>query len=648
MCAIFGLFNPRQQQSERESAIRAMAQSLKHRGPNDWGDWHEASGLSLGHTRLSILDLSPLGHQPMISPCGRYTLVFNGEIYNFKSIRAELEARGRNFRGHSDTEVLLHAIAEYGCHETLRKIQGMFAFAVWDNEKRVLTMARDRAGEKPLYYGWNKGRFVFASELKALFQIPNFEKKIDKRALQFYFRYEMIPSPFCILEGLWKLNPGHYIEVSPDKGEFPIEQKSYWSHLDGRQVSADPTISKSAALESVEEVLTNVISEQMISDVPLGAFLSGGYDSATVVALMQKVSTRPVRTFTIGFQDPRYDEAPFAKAIAQHLGTDHTELTFNEKDALNVVSSLPEIYDEPFSDSSQLPTTVLAKLTKSQVSVCLSGDGGDELFGGYTRYFWAQEIWRTRQRVPSALRKVGSWGIENMPQSAMEGALAFALKLRGDKLGVSHSRQKIDKLRRIARIDNFFDLYENLLCSWTESPVVGAKNEMNPKISKMRDWTWDNADAMMMAIDFKTYLPDDIMVKVDRATMSVSLESRTPFLDARVVEAVGRIPTSLLMEDRVPKRLLKEICWKHVPKEMMERPKKGFGVPVDAWLRGELRGWAEDLLSEKQLSQHGLLDVATIRERWTLHQSGKADFGFSLWTVLNFQAWYKKWITPAA
>jgi asparagine synthase (glutamine-hydrolysing) len=645
MCAIFGFFNPSVARETREGTVAAMAHILKHRGPDDWGQWHDASGLSLGHTRLSILDLSPLGHQPMTSTCGRYVIVFNGEIYNFKTIRTELEATGRKFRGHSDTEILVNAIAEYGCQNALKKIQGMFAFAVWDTETRKLTLARDRAGEKPLYYGWNRGVFYFASELKALMSLPEFDKKIDRRALQMFFRYDYVPSPFCILQGFSKLNPGHYLEIQPDAGMREVTPVSYWPHFNGAAPAVTPSISEQEAMQSVERVLTDVIAEQMIADVPLGAFLSGGYDSTTVVSLMQKISTRPVRTFTIGFREAQYDEAPFAKQIARHLGTAHTELIFEERDALDVVEDLPGIYDEPFSDSSQLPTLVLSRLTKSQVSVCLSGDGGDELFGGYSRFFLASDTWRTFNATPTWLREFTSWSLEHMPRWMLKMGLRMVVLTKGDQFRSVIDDKKIDKLRRIFKTSDFLNLYESFLTSWADSPVIGAVSEMNPMIREMHDWQWPSQDAMMMAIDFRTYLPDDIMVKVDRATMSTSLESRTPFLDARVVETVGKIPTEILIKNRIPKGLLKELCWKYVPKEMMERPKKGFSVPVDAWLRGELREWAGNLLSERQLEKHGLLNVDMIRQRWKDHLARRADYGTMLWAVCSFQAWYNRWFS---
>ncbi len=644
MCAILGLYSPNEKLETREVAITAMAATLRHRGPNDWGQWHDENGVSIGHTRLSILDLSPLGSQPMLSPCARYVLSFNGEIYNFQTIRKDLEAVGRTFKGHSDTEVLVQAIAEYGTVAALKKIHGMFAFAVWDTKTKRLTLARDRAGEKPLYFGWNKNRFVFASELKALFAIPGFEKKIDTRALQFFFRYYAVPAPFSILDGICKLNPAHYVEIDLAQPSAKIEQKPYWSFYDNEYLKPDRNITEQEALTVVEETLSRVVSEQLMSDVPLGAFLSGGYDSTTVVALMQKVSKQPVRTFTIGFKDAQFNEAPFARSIAEHLGTSHTELMFNEKDALDVVDSISEIYDEPFADSSQLPTTVLARLTKTQVSVCLSGDGGDEVFGGYTRYFWASEIWKAREATPKILRSLGLGALKLIPESAFEAFLTTISKHKGDRLGFSHRKKKIEKFRRIANSETFFDLYEALLTDSPHSLVRGVAPEISPRILEMRNRNFPSLEAMMMATDYKNYMSDDIMTKVDRATMSVSLESRAPLLDARVAEAVGRIPTSILLKDGVSKHLLKKLCWKYVPREMMERPKKGFGVPMDAWLRGELKDWADNLLSVSELNRHGLLETERIRKLWETHLSGKADLGFTIWNVCVFQSWYNRWM----
>lgn len=620
-----------------------MAEAVAHRGPDDSDVWVDpAVGLALGHRRLSVLDLSPLGRQPMSSVTGRFVTILNGEIYNFAELRSELGDRGHSFRGRSDTEVLLAAVEEWGVREASRRFEGMFAFAVWDRTKRRLFLVRDRIGEKPLYYGRSGDSFVFASELKAIRAHPQWQDDVDRDALTLYFRFNCIPAPHSIYKGIRKLLPGTVLEIDPSRHDDIPEPVAYWTALDVAERGRDDPLRNGAAsaADELEGVLKAAVRRQMVSDVPLGAFLSGGVDSSTVVALMQAQSARPIKTFTIGFQESPYNEALHARAVAKHLGTDHTELYVASKDAMSVIPSLPHMYDEPFADSSQIPTHLVSRLARSAVTVALSGDGGDELFGGYMRHLLAPRIWRAARRIPSPLRKRGA--------SALDAAFPWwngILERLGRVLPQATVQLRLnEKVRKVAQLLRSEDpqaVYVALVSVWPapEEVVVGGSE---PKTLVRMGGNWPELGTFaqqMMYMDLMTYLPTDILTKVDRAAMSVGLETRVPFLDRRVIEFAWRVPLEMKIRNGVGKWLLRQVLYRHVPPSMIERPKMGFAIPVGEWLRGSLREWAEDLLDERRLRQEGYLVADPIRRLWKRHLTGTEDGQFALWGVLMFQAW---------
>ncbi len=635
MCGIVGFWSPASGRSEPElrAIVSRMADTLRHRGPDASGAWASApSGLAFGHTRLAVIDLSPAGRQPMASACGRFQLVYNGEIYNHPELRRELEACGHRFRGHSDTEVLLAAIAQWGVEGTLPRLVGMFAFACWDDHQRRLTLVRDRLGIKPLYYGWCGGALVFASELKALRQYPGFRAEIDRDALALFLQHNYIPAPWSIYRDVVKLPPGTRLVISRtcDRPR-PI---AYWS-LEGvvARGLADPYRgSVDDAVSDLDGLLREAVRSRMIADVPLGAFLSGGIDSSLVVALMQAQSTRPVRTFTIGFDEPEYNEAPYAAAVARHLGTDHTEQYVRPQEARDVIPRLPEIYDEPFGDSSQVPTFLVSQLARRHVTVSLSGDGGDELFGGYQRYLHIDRLWRVLNRVPAAVRRVAARALGaccRMAPSRLRSKLAG----RVDRLGISTPGE----------------MYFRHNIHWPEphQMVLGAR-PVATIASRPDGWPRGVPHlAQWMVVDTATYLPDDILVKVDRASMAVALEARVPLIDHRVVEFAWRLPLAWKIRGQTGKWLLRKVLAQYVPAAWFERPKTGFGVPIDHWLRGPLRDWAESLLDERRLRQEGFFDPAPIRRKWAEHLSGRDQWHYHLWDVLMFQAWLAGWPSPS-
>jgi asparagine synthase (glutamine-hydrolysing) len=632
---------------ELASALPAMTDALAHRGPDDAGRWTDDScGIALGHRRLAVVDLSPKGHQPMSSRSGRYHIVFNGEIYNHDQIRLEIEKRVRpNWCGHSDTETLLEAINEWGVLQAIERCHGMFAFALWDAEERKLTLARDRMGEKPIYYTLQSDTFLFGSELKSLRAVRDFRTTISPDALRLLLRYNYIPAPYSIYEGVHKLRPGTLLNVTlkdVECGTLP-EPITYWSVAQavakGRKNPYSGTLADAA--DELERLLSGAIGEQMIADVPLGAFLSGGVDSSAVVALMQNQAQKPVKTFTIGFHEAAYDEAAHAQAVARHLRTEHTQLYLTEVEAAAVIPKLPAIYDEPFSDSSQIPTFLVSKLARAHVTVSLSGDGGDELFAGYNRYAWGNDLWNMVGWMPSRARSLASRALLGLSPQTWDRIARSAQVVRQKSMRARNPGDKLHKLAAVLPSKTANDLYHNLVSNWKDpgavvrhgkEPTTALSGSLDPASS--RDFT-----ERMMYLDQVSYLPDDILVKLDRAAMAVSLETRVPMLDHRMVEFAWTLPLAMKVTGRQTKLVLREVLYKYVPRELVERPKTGFGIPLDAFLRGALRDWAEALLDEKRLSGEGFFDPRPIREKWREHLLGHRNWSYDLWAVLMFQAW---------
>jgi asparagine synthase (glutamine-hydrolysing) len=642
MCGIVGLLDTSASQREDDlrTLVDAMRDTLRHRGPDASGTWVDApAGIALGHRRLSIVDLSDAGAQPMASASGRWILTYNGELYNAPDLAADLVAAGHRFRGHSDTEVLVEAIASWGLERTLARANGMFAFAVWDRDERALHLARDRVGEKPLFYGWFGSTFVFASELVALRAHPAFDDEIDRTALTEYLRRNCVPAPRSIFEHVRKLPPASVLTIhaaSVPGAESPV---TYWSVADTYDPArARPDIGDDGAVDELEALLLDAVRIRMRSDVPLGAFLSGGVDSATVVALMHAHSDRAVRTFTIGSTSRAHNEADRAAVIADRLGTRHTELVVTGDDALAAVDRLPVVYDEPFADSSQIPTLLVSELARRDVVVSLSGDGGDEVFGGYERYRWVPSLTDRNRRIPAAWRAAGARAATAVPPRAWEALTAPIPPRWRPQIPAT----KVAKLASLATLDDPRAMYEVLVSHFADpaSVVVGGDD---PSVVDPTPWRDDEAVERMMARDTVTYLPDDILVKLDRATMSVSLEGRIPFLDHRVVELMASLPLRTKLRDGTSKWLLRRVLERYVPAEVFAGPKAGFGVPIGAWLRGPLRPWAEDLLATDALARAGYLRPEPIRRLWDEHQSGRYDRAYQLWDVLMFQAWLEAW-----
>lgn len=648
MCGIAGLkLRTEFADSDRLRRIgELMADAIVHRGPDDGDVWVDAEEKTvLAHRRLSILDLSPAGHQPMSSACGRFVVVFNGEIYNWAGIRSELEQSGHAplWRGHSDTEVLLAGIVTWGLEAMLRRARGMFAIAVWDRQERILSIARDRIGEKPLYYGRVGDAFVFASELKSLRVIPGADFQTDPGSLSLMLRYGYVPAPFSIYKNIFKLPPGTLLRVNA-RGEFS-DPEVWWSFAETAQqrVADRSPMSDGQALDALDEVLGAAIGEQMVADVPLGALLSGGLDSSMVVALMQARSTKPIRTFTIGFAEGAYDEAAHAKLVAAHLGTEHTELYVSPDEARSIIPRLPDMYDEPFADSSQVPTALVCALTRQHVTVCLSGDAGDELFGGYNRYFWATSLWRRFGKVPLGLRRGAARIVSSIPASAWNSGFDAFSWVAPRRLRVTNPGDKLHKLAEVMGAASEEALYRELVSQWRGRLPMRSPTEPKTLVANPAGWPGMPSYAeRMMAVDTLTYLPDDILVKVDRAAMAASLETRVPFLDERVISFAWGLPFEQKVRNGQGKWLLRQLLYRYVPQAMVDRPKQGFGVPIEHWLRGPLRDWAEDLLSPAQLASDGLLDPAPIRAMWERHLSGR-NVQYALWNVLMYQAWRRRW-----
>jgi asparagine synthase (glutamine-hydrolysing) len=644
MCGIAGYLTTQNVIAKPEILLSNMAAAIAHRGPDDSGTWHDpGAGIGFAFRRLSVQDLSPAGHQPMFSDSGRYAMVFNGEIYNHNKLRTDLEKvqKAPAWRGHSDTETLLAGFEEWGIEATLQRSIGMFAIALWDRQIRTLTLIRDRIGEKPLYYGWQGDTFLFGSELKVLKIHPAFRPEIDRNAVCLYMRHNYIPAPYSIYQGIAKLMPGCLLRVSQQQREPQIE--AYWSGAEvAVQGKAQPFSGSSEdAVAALENLLIDAIGQQMMADVPLGAFLSGGIDSSTVVALMQAQSSRPVKTFSIGFHDDLYNEAAHAKNVAQSLGTDHTELYVTPEDGMAVIPLLPTLYDEPFADSSQIPTFLVSKMARQHVTVSLSGDAGDELFAGYNRYQITAKTWDKLSRIPSPLRQLTATTITRISPAGWNRIAAALQSIVPALKQWANIGEKLHKGAGVMASQSTADLYRGMTSFWQNPAriVIGGKEPPTLITGNMPALSGLNTIEHMMALDLLTYLPDDILCKVDRAAMGVSLETRVPFIDHRVVEFAWRLPMEYKLREGQTKWVLRQVLYRYVPKVLIERPKMGFGVPIDSWLRGPLRDWAEGLLAEDRLRRERVFHPTPIREMWEEHLCGRRNWMTQLWNVLMFQAW---------
>ncbi len=627
MCGLAGFLELNMAVANVDSidCLHLMGKSINKRGPDGSGVWvnaiDENSQIGFVHTRLAIIDLSSAGHQPMHSHCDRYVIAFNGEIYNHLELRASIEKEiAIIWRGHSDTETLLACFTQWGIEKTLKSCVGMFAIALWDKEDKSLTLARDRVGEKPLYWGWQNDTLLFGSELKAIKKHPAFNADIDRDSLCLLLRHNYIPAPYTIYKNIKKLLPGHYIKIKVINDIIEEDIHEYWSYKNTVNVGLATPFSGTAvqAIQHLESLIAQSINGQLLSDVPLGAFLSGGIDSSLIVSIMQSLSSTPIKTFSIGFNDKNYDEAIFASEVAKHLGTEHTEMYVNDADILNLIPLLPEVYCEPFADSSQLPTFMVSKMARQHVTVALSGDAGDELFGGYTPYQFSPKYWNYAKNIPLLIRKFAATHINDFPIN-----------------------YRVQKLIQCMGASGPHQFYRNIISHW-QSPEGLVKRSIEPSTLFCDSSGFPENGGFvewMMSVDAQVYMVDDILVKVDRAAMFNSLETRVPLLDHRVIEFAWQLPTTLKINNGIGKWPLREILYKYVPKEMIERPKKGFSVPLAAWLRGPLRDWAENLISYERLEHDGYFNSAEVRNCWDVHLKGKADNSRKLWSILMFQAW---------
>lgn len=638
MCGLSGfIYSDRTGKQQAELWAESMSDAQHQRGPDSSGVWSE-EGVALSHRRLSILDLSEDGHQPMRSRSGRHVVVYNGEVYNFQELRAELGADG--WRGHSDTEVILEAIERWGLEEAASRMVGMFAIAIWDREERTLSLVRDRLGIKPLYYGRSEGNLCFASQLSAIQAHPRFTGEIDRGALHAFLRYTNIPAPRTIFENVRKVMPGTILRFTSATDQGKVTP--FWSAVEtARRGIADPfSGSAEEAVDELERVLSDAVRMRMLADVPLGAFLSGGVDSSAVVALMQRASDTPIRTYSIGSESAEFDESTYARAVAEHIGTDHTELIVSPDQARDVVPMLGAMYDEPFADSSQIPTFLVSQLARQDVTVALSGDGGDELFAGYNRHHWAGRVWKGIDSTPAFARRAASGALSGLKPDTWDlisGKLSGVLPSAMQHRMLGH---KLHKLSGVLQSDSPIDLYDRLLSCWDDPAAILRGGTEYPPPHEAASEVDGFAQQMMLA-DLIGYLPNDILTKVDRASMAVSLEVRVPILDHRVVELAWRLPHAYKRRDGVGKWVLREVLYRHVPRELIERPKSGFGIPVAEWLRGPLRGWAEDLLDPSRIEAEGFFDTAAVQATWQQFQAGTHSWEYRLWTILMFQSWYQ-------
>ena len=656
MCGLAGFVevDNRMAAADLTAVVGQMSNVLRHRGPDDSGAWvDETAGIAMGFRRLAIIDLTDAGHQPQVSCDGRFVLVFNGEIYNHHDLRADLESAGHGvaWKGHSDTETLLQGIATWGVKRALERVNGMFAIAVWDRKERRLYLARDRFGEKPLFYGWTRGALVFGSELKALRAYPGFDNSVDRDVLSLYMQYACVPAPYSIFKHVYKVQPGCIVSLAVDvaarrpgsapfapMSESGIEIERFWclESVATNGLNA-PIRTEQEATDQLASLLSDAVRRQSMADVPLGAFLSGGIDSSTIVALMSLHNPGRVRTFTIGFAEAGFNEAEHAKAVARHLGSEHVELYVTPEQTRDVIPRLPALYCEPFADSSQIPTYLVSQLARQHVTVALSGDGGDELFGGYTRYLWGERVWSRLESVPKRARAPIASAIQKVPVSAWNAINRVSSRV----LNLSNVAEKAQKLSyRLDHVNSLNDLYRELVTVWpTRSGVVPGANQLPTVVNNIGVDAVDPVSRMMIW-DGLTYLPDDILHKVDRASMGVSLETRAPFLDHRVAELAWRLPLHMKIRSGTGKWIVRQLLYRHVPRNLIERPKAGFAIPIDSWLRGPLREWAEDLLQPSRLKSEGYLHAESIRQCWDEHLAG-ADRRHQLWSVLMFQSWLR-------
>jgi len=656
MCGIAGFLDLRQQTNAEDlrAVASKMADTLRHRGPDSAGVWvDECAGIALGHRRLAIIDLSPTGNQPMVSGSGRFVIAYNGELYNFQELKREFGPTSHDptvFKGQSDTEVMLACFDRSGIAASLPRFNGMFAFAAWDRQDRILHLARDRMGEKPLYYGWLDGTFFFASELKALCAHPGFRGVVDRNAMMLYMRHNCVPAPHSIYRGVYKLPAGYLLSVRAQESRS-ARPVPYWSLKEAVAAGIEnPFLGTTEdAIKRLDALLKDAVRIRMLADVPLGGLLSGGIDSSTIAALMQTQSSRPVKTFTIGLHDSSYDESESARAVAHHLGTDHTELYITPAEVLDVIPSLPTMYDEPFADSSQIPTFLVSQMARQHVTVGLSGDGGDELFGGYNRHVWSDRVWNTFGWLPLSVRSSLAAAIRCVAPESWDRLINVCARFLPVQANHRNSGVKMYKIAEMLPVKDRESLYLRHTSHWAcpAEVVIGGTETDGYASRSVPSQSLDFAQRMMF-LDAVTYLPDDILAKVDRASMAVSLEVRVPLLDHRIIEFAWALPQNMKVRQGTGKWLLRQLLYSYVPKELIDRPKTGFGIPLETWLRGPLRDWAEALLDEGRLKSEGFLNPGPIREIWTAHLSGRGSWQYQLWDVLMFQAWLEARRKPAA